>query len=102
MGRALRAGVWASAFARLFREAATPSFVCVHESNALPVPAGVSMIEAAAIPETAFTVWTNVFERGGLKSGETLLVHGGASGIGVTAIGFAKLFRRARHRHGRF
>ncbi len=67
-------------------------FAVVHESNALPVPLYVSMIEAAAIPETAFTVWSNMFERGGLKDGETLLVHGGASGIGVTAIGFAKLF----------
>ena len=62
------------------------------ESNALPVPEGVTMREAAAIPETAFTVWTNVFERGALKAGETLLVHGGSSGIGVTAIAFAKMF----------
>ena len=67
-------------------------FAVVHESNALPVPPTLSMVEAAAIPETAFTVWTNVFERGALKGGETLLVHGGASGIGVTTIGFAKLF----------
>ncbi|MEO8223922.1 MAG: NAD(P)H-quinone oxidoreductase [Gammaproteobacteria bacterium] len=52
----------------------------------LPVPAALSMVEAAAIPETFFTVWTNVFERGRLKAGETLLVHGGASGIGTTAI----------------
>jgi NADPH2:quinone reductase len=66
---------------------------CVaHESNALPVPAGLSMIEAAAIPETFFTVWSNVFVRGGLKAGETLLVHGGTSGIGTTAIALAKAF----------
>lgn len=52
----------------------------------LPVPAALSLVEAAAIPETFFTVWTNVFERGELKQGETLLVHGGASGIGTTAI----------------
>ncbi len=64
----------------------------VHESNALPVPAGLSMVEAAAIPETFFTVWTNVFDRGRLKSGETLLVHGGSSGIGTTAIMLAKNF----------
>src|SRR6266540_2179246 len=64
----------------------------VHESNALPVPAGLSTVEAAAIPETFFTVWTNVFERGGLKAGETLLVHGGSSGIGTTAIMLAKSF----------
>lgn len=52
----------------------------------LPVPAGLSLVEAAAIPETFFTVWTNVFERGRLQRGESLLVHGGASGIGTTAI----------------
>ncbi len=52
----------------------------------LPVPAALSLIEAAALPETFFTVWTNVFERGHLQRGETLLVHGGASGIGTTAI----------------
>ncbi len=66
---------------------------CVaHESHALPVPAGLSMPEAAALPETFFTVWHNVFERGGLKSGETLLVHGGTSGIGTVAIQLAKAF----------
>ncbi|MHB2166842.1 NAD(P)H-quinone oxidoreductase [Alsobacter sp. R-9] len=65
-------------------------FCCVHESNALPVPAGVSDVEAGAIPETYFTVWTNVFERGGLRPGEWLLVHGGSSGIGTTAIQIAK------------
>lgn len=64
----------------------------VPEVNALPVPAGLSMVEAAAIPETFFTVWHNVFERGALKSGETLLVHGGSSGIGTTAIMLAKAF----------
>lgn len=58
----------------------------------LPVPKGLSMVEAAAVPETFFTVWTNVFERGRLKSGETFLVHGGASGIGTTAIQLAKSF----------
>src|SRR5829696_4365698 len=66
---------------------------CVaHESHCLPVPATLSMIEAAAIPETFFTVWHNTFERGGLKSGETLLVHGGSSGIGTTAIQLAREF----------
>jgi NADPH:quinone reductase len=55
----------------------------------LPVPRGLSLLEAAAIPETAFTVWTNVFERGRLRAGETLLVHGGSSGIGTTAIQLA-------------
>ena len=59
---------------------------------ALPVPAGLSMTEAACLPETFFTVWTNVFERGALKPGEWLLVHGGTSGIGTTAIQLAKAF----------
>jgi NADPH:quinone reductase len=58
----------------------------------LPVPNGLSMIEAAAIPETYFTVWTNVFQRGRLVAGETILVHGGASGIGTTAIQLAAAF----------
>jgi NADPH2:quinone reductase len=65
-------------------------FCPVHESHALPVPPNLSAIEAAAIPETFFTVWHNVFERGALKSGETLLVHGGSSGIGTAAIQLAK------------
>lgn len=56
----------------------------------LPVPEGWSFVEAASLPETVFTVWYNVFERGGLQPGETVLVHGGASGIGVTAIQLAK------------
>lgn len=60
--------------------------------QALPVPKGFGLTEAAAVPETYFTVWTNVFERGGLKSGESLLVHGGSSGIGTTAIQLAKAF----------
>lgn len=64
----------------------------VHESNALAIPGGFSFSEAAAIPETYFTVWHNVFQRGGLKRGETLLVHGGSSGIGTTAIQLAKSF----------
>lgn len=55
----------------------------------LPVPDGLSMLEAAAMPETLFTVWHNVFERAGLKAGETLLVHGGSSGIGTTAVQLA-------------
>jgi NADPH2:quinone reductase len=67
-------------------------FALAHESNALPLPQGLSMIEAGAIPETYFTVWTNVFDRGRLQPGETLLVHGGSSGIGTTAIQLAKAF----------
>ena len=56
----------------------------------LPVPLGLSDVEAASLPETFFTVWSNVFDRGGLQSGETLLVQGGSSGIGVSAIQIAK------------
>ncbi len=67
-------------------------YCTVHESNALPIPAGYGYIEAAAIPETYFTVWHNVFERGGLQKGETFLVHGGSSGIGTTAIQLANAF----------
>ena len=67
-------------------------FCVVAEDNALPVPPGFSMIEAAAIPETYFTVWTNVFDRGRLLPGETILIHGGSSGIGTTAIQLAKAF----------
>ena len=63
---------------------ATPAAHC------LPVPDGLNMVEAGSFPECAFTVWTNVFERAGLKPGETLLVHGGSSGIGVTAIQMAR------------
>jgi NADPH:quinone reductase len=55
----------------------------------LPVPKGISMVEAAAIPETFFTVWTNLFDRGRCKAGETVLIHGGTSGIGTTAIQLA-------------
>ena len=58
----------------------------------LPVPDGLSLVEAAAVPETYFTVWTNVFERGALKPGEWLLVHGGTSGIGTTAIQLGRAF----------
>ncbi len=62
------------------------------EAAALPVPAGLSMVEAAALPETFFTVWTNVFDLADLKAGENFLVHGGTSGIGTTAIQLAKAF----------
>ena len=58
----------------------------------LPVPKPLSMAEAAALPETFFTVWTNVFQRGGLQGGESVLIHGGASGIGTTAIQLARAF----------
>ncbi|WP_417587377.1 NAD(P)H-quinone oxidoreductase [Pararhodobacter oceanensis] len=67
-------------------------YAVVDESNALPVPEGVTMVEAAAIPETYFTVWSNLFERAALVAGETVLIHGGTSGIGTTAIQLAKCF----------
>jgi putative PIG3 family NAD(P)H quinone oxidoreductase len=67
-------------------------YALADETNALPVPKGFSFIEAAALPETFFTVWHNMMERGRLKSGETVLVHGGSSGIGTTAIMLAKAF----------
>ncbi len=67
-------------------------FCIAHESHALPVPAALSLTEAAAIPETFFTVWYNAFERGRLAARETLLVHGGSSGIGTTAIQLAAAF----------
>jgi NADPH2:quinone reductase len=64
-------------------------YCVVPAPQCLPVPRGLSIVHAAAMPETFFTVWTNVFERGGLKVGESLLVHGGSSGIGTTAIQLA-------------
>jgi NADPH2:quinone reductase len=65
-------------------------YVTVPAGQALPVPSGLSLLQAAALPETFFTVWANVFERGRLAAGETLLIHGGSSGIGTTAIQMAK------------
>ncbi|MEM7544097.1 MAG: NAD(P)H-quinone oxidoreductase [Pseudomonadota bacterium] len=67
-------------------------YAVTHQDHALPVPEGMSMEKAAALPETFFTVWTNVFDRGRLQAGETFLVHGGSSGIGTTAIQLAKAF----------
>jgi len=64
----------------------TPAVQCI------PVPNGLTMEEAAGIPETFFTVWANVFQSGGLKAGERILIHGGASGIGTTAIQLARAF----------
>ena len=65
-------------------------YVTTPEAHALPVPAGLSLKEAACLPETCFTVWSNAVMRGGLKAGERFLVHGGSSGIGTTAIQIAK------------
>jgi NADPH2:quinone reductase len=68
------------------------TFCKVSEGHALPIPKTLTMVEAAALPETFFTVWTNVFDRCGLSAGERFLVHGGTSGIGTTAIQLAKAF----------
>ena len=65
-------------------------YVAVKEGQCLPVPEGWSFAQAACLPETVCTVWSNVFQRGGLQPGESLLVHGGSSGIGITAIQLAK------------
>jgi NADPH:quinone reductase len=67
-------------------------FCVAAEDNALPIPEGMTVLEAAGLPETYFTVWTNVFQRGNLKAGENFFVHGGTSGIGSTAIMLAKQF----------
>ncbi|MGV6807853.1 MAG: NAD(P)H-quinone oxidoreductase, partial [bacterium] len=64
-------------------------FAVAHESLCLPIPAPISLEDAAALPETTFTVWTNLFHQGALKPGQTLLIHGGSSGIGTTAIQMA-------------
>ena len=67
-------------------------FAVAEAALCLPVPAGFSAVAAAALPETFFTVWSNLFDRAGLKAGETVLIHGGGSGIGTTAIQLAKAF----------
>lgn len=67
-------------------------YAIAEETVALPVPTGLDMVRAAAVPETFFTVWNNVFERGALKAGDWFMVHGGTSGIGTTAIQLAKAF----------
>ena len=67
-------------------------YVMTPAAHCLPVPDGLSLKEAACLPETFFTVWSNVFTRGGLKAGERFLIHGGSSGIGTTAIQLAKAF----------
>jgi NADPH2:quinone reductase len=64
----------------------------VPHEQCLPIPKGLTAIQAAGLPETFFTVWTNVFQRGRLRAGETILIHGGTSGIGTTAIQLAKAF----------
>jgi len=67
-------------------------YVAVNQDHCLPIPKKISLDEAACIPETFITVWSNVFLRGGLKKNESILIHGGASGIGTTAVQLAKIF----------
>ncbi len=67
-------------------------YVLTHANHCLPIPYGVSLQQAACLPETFFTVWGNLFMRGGLKAGESVLIHGGSGGIGSAAIVLAKLF----------
>lgn len=71
-------------------------YATIHEDCALPIPKGLSFIEAASLPETYFTVWNNVIDRANLQTGETILIHGGTSGIGVAAIQIARQFKFAK------
>jgi NADPH2:quinone reductase len=76
----------------LVTSGAHSDWAVVQEASALPIPDGMSFEQAGAFPETYFTVWSNVFERAALKKDETLLIHGGSSGIGTTALMLAKAF----------
>jgi len=76
-------------------------YCIAQDAQAMTVPPSLPILEAGAVPETLMTVWHNVFERGGLKPGETLLVHGGSSGIGTMAIQLAKAFGSKSDRHRR-
>jgi NADPH:quinone reductase-like Zn-dependent oxidoreductase len=87
-----RAGSWATGSWRWWLVAATRNIARRTKCHVLPRPPGLTLIEAAAIPETFFTVWHDTFERDRLTAGETLLVHGGSSGIGTAAIQLAKAF----------
>ncbi len=97
-GEVVRAGPGARRFATGDRVTALvpgggyAEYAVAAEANALPFPEGFDAVKAAALPETFFTVWSNVFDRAGLRPGETLLVHGGTSGIGTTAIQLANAF----------
>jgi NADPH2:quinone reductase len=67
-------------------------FAVTHQDHALAVPEGLSLAQAAALPETCFTVWSNLFTRAGLRAGQRVLIHGGSSGIGTTAIQLARAY----------
>lgn len=87
-------GRWSpgAAVCALLKDGGYAEYAVADAGLLLPVPANVDLVAAAALPETFFTVWTNVFQRGGLRAGQRFLVHGGASGIGVTAIQLAAAF----------
>ena len=87
--RLLAGSRWRSARFRRQYGGGYAEYCVTPEAQALPVPKGLSLVEAASLPETFFTVWSNVYDRAGLKPGESLLVQGGSSGIGVTAIQMA-------------
>ncbi len=97
-GEVVARGEGATRFARgdkvcaLLPGAGYAEYAKVDESNALPVPRGFTIEEAAAIPETFFTIWPSIFERGRLQPGESILIHGGASGVGTSAIQLARAF----------
>ena len=97
-GTVVAAGEWVSALVpgqpvcALLAGGGYAEYAVAPAGQCLPVPVGLAMVEAAAIPETLFTVWTNLFERAYARDGETLLVHGGTSGIGTMAIALGTLF----------
>jgi NADPH2:quinone reductase len=97
-GEVVACGAGASRFAvgdlvcALLPGAGYAEYAKVDETNALPVPRGFTIEEAAAIPETFFTIWPSIFERGRLEAGDSILIHGGASGVGTSAIQLARAF----------
>ncbi|RKF14014.1 NAD(P)H-quinone oxidoreductase [Roseovarius spongiae] len=92
IGDAVREWAVGDAVCALLPGGGYAEYVATPAAHCLPVPAGMGMKEAACLPETFFTVWSNVFMRGGLEAGERFLVHGGSSGIGTTAIQLAHVF----------
>ena len=96
-----RLAAWATRSARLVAGGGYAEYCVAPAGQCLPLPSGLSMVQAAVLPETFFTVWSNVFDRGGLRAGETFLVHGGPSGIGTTAIQLAKACGAPGVRHRR-
>lgn len=92
VGAGVDAGMTGAAVCALIAGGGYAGYAVAHAGSCLPVPAGWSMAEAAALPETLFTVWHNLFERAWVCEGDTVLVHGGTSGIGTTAIGLASMF----------